>query len=142
MRVKVGRIVDVEADVNLADLNPLDRVIASAINAYHNTKMYQRRFAETEEKRQEQLRKVREALIDNLLQVIVAQLERNELLKDKGDECFAILVEVPARFKPCISDVVIAHEFDAYEITVIPPSKVIAKFARPPYLLHICNRGG
>ena len=57
MRVKVGRMVDVDQDVNLADLSPLDRIISSAINAYRNTSMYRRRFAETEEKKEEQDRK-------------------------------------------------------------------------------------
>ena len=52
MRILVGRVVDVDADVNLADLSPLDRIIASATNAYRNTGLYKRRYAESEERRQ------------------------------------------------------------------------------------------
>ncbi len=142
MRIPVGRIVNADAEVNLADLKPLDRIIAAAINAYHNTKMYRRRYAETEEKRQEQMRKVREAIIDNLMSVIVSELEQNTLLKDRGDHCKAILLEVPPRFKTYLMDIVEAHEFAAYNITIVPPSTLLSKFANPPYLLFISNKGG
>lgn len=142
MRVKVGRTVDVDQDVNLADLSPLDRIISSAINAYRNTSMYRRRFAETEEKKEEQRRKVREALTDSLLAVIHPELDSNVTLSKKGDTCVGLLVKVPPRFKKFIRDVLEAHEFDAYSITIIPPSKSLSKFCDPPYLLYIENRGG
>lgn len=142
MRVRVGQMVNADAEVNLADLKPLDRIIAAAVNAYHNTKMYQRRYAETEERRQEQARKVREALIDNLMSVITSELEQNSLLKDRGDSCQALLLEVPPRFQRYLHDIVDAHEFAAYEITVIPPNAVLSKFANPPHLLFISNKGG
>lgn len=142
MRIKVGQVVNVDADVNLADLSPIDRVIAAGLNAYHNTGMYRRRYAETEERKEEQRRKVREALIDNLLSVIYPELEENKLLSSKGDVCQSILVEVPSRFTPFLAEVIESHEFDAYTITIIPPSNLLAKFANPPYLLHISNKGG
>lgn len=142
MRIQIGRIVNVDAEVNLADLSPFDRIIAAGLNAYHNTGMYRRRYAETEERRAEQQRKVREALVDNLLSVIYPQLEENQLLKDKGDVCDGILVEVPPRFTPLLSEALESHEFDAYDITVIPPSKLLSKFASPPYMLYVCNKGG
>ena len=142
MRIKVGRVVDVDAEVNLVDLSPLDRIIAAVTNAYRNTNIYRRRFAETEERRQEQLRKVRDSLTDNLVAMIVPNLVDNKLLGEKGDECKAILIEVPHRFNYCLAEVVQGHEFDAYEITIIPPSKLLSKFAKPPSLLYIENRGG
>lgn len=142
MRIPIGKMVNPDVDVNMAELKPLDRIIAAIVNAYHGTSFYKRRYAETEEKRQEQWRKVRESLIDNLLMVITPQLEENIFLKDLDDTCTAILVEVPSRFHSCLMDVVSAHEFDAYEITVIPPNKLLSKFAKPPFLLYICNRGG
>ena len=142
MRVKVGRLVDVDKEVNLSDLSPLDRIISAAINAYRNTAMYRRRYAETEEKREEQKRKVREALTDSLLAVIHPELDANRTLSTKDDVCCGLLVKVPARFKLFISDVIEAHEFDAYSITVIAPSKSLSKFSDPPYLLYIENRGG
>ena len=142
MRIKVGRLVNVDADVNLADLSPLDRIIAAGLNAYHNTNLYRRRFAESEERRAEQQRRVREALVDNLVSVIYPQLEENQLLASKGDVCNGILVEVPSRFTSMLSEVIESHEFDAYDITVIPPSKLLSKFADPPYMLYICNKGG
>ena len=140
MRVRVGQIVNVDADVNLADLKPLDRIIASAVNAYHNTGIYRRRYAETEERREEQRRKARDALIDSLLSIIYPQLDENQLLRDKDDTCKGILVEVPPRFTKILEEVIESHEFDAYNITVIPPSKLLSKFANPPYLLYISNR--
>lgn len=142
MRVKIGRIVNVDSDVNLLDLSPLDRIIASGINAYRNTNLYKRRYAETEERKEEQRRKVREALIDNILSIVYAQLEDNQLLREKGDTCSGILIEIPSRFTTILEEVVQSHEFDAYTMTVIPPSRLLAKFASPPYLLYICNRGG
>lgn len=142
MRVQVGRLVNVDADVNLLDLKPLDRIIAAGLNAYHNTGIYRRRYAETEERREEQRRKVREALVDNLLSVIYPQLDENQLLHDKDDTCRGILVEVPPRFTPMLEDVIASHEFDAYDITIVPPSKLLSKFANPPYMLYICNKGG
>lgn len=142
MRIKVGQIVDIEKDVNLMDLSPLDRVIASATNAYRNTNLYKRRFAETEEKREEQNRRVRESLIDSILSVIIPELELNKTLKEKDDKCCAILIKVPARFKKFINEVTSSHEFDAYEITVIPPSRSLDKFFDAPYLLYIESRGG
>lgn len=142
MRIKVGQIVDTDAEVNLLDLKPLDRIIASAINAYHNTGMYRRRFAENEERKEEQRRKIRESLIDSVLSVISEQMDKNALLKDRGDECVGMLISVPARFQSFLQDVVTSHEFDAYEVTIIPPSKLLAKYASAPYLLHIANRGG
>lgn len=142
MRILVGRVVDVDADVNLADLSPLDRIIASATNAYRNTGLYKRRYAESEERRQEQLRKVRESLTDNLLSVITPNLVENKMLKSKGDECRGLLLEVPYRFNYCLAEVVSTHEFDAYDITIIPPSKMLSKFAKPPSLLYVKYKGG
>ena len=83
MRIQIGRIVNTDADVNLLDLSPIDRVIAAGLNAYHNTGLYKRRYAESEERKSEQKRKVREALVDNLLSMIYQQLEENALLKIK-----------------------------------------------------------
>lgn len=142
MRIQIGRIVNVDSDVNLADLSPIDRIIAAGINAYRNTGIYRRRYAETEEKKMEQQRKVREALIDNLLSIIYPQLEENKLLSDVDDTCVGILVEVPPRFVPLLGETLESHEFDAYDIKVIPPSKLLSKFASPPYMLYICNKGG
>lgn len=142
MRLQIGRIVNVDTNVNLMDLSPIDRIIAAGLNAYHNTAIYRRRYAETEERRAEQQRKVREALVDNLIATIYPQLDENALLKDKGDVCSGILIEVPPRFTPMLSEVIEAHEFDAYDITIIPPSKLLSKFADPPYMLYVCNKGG
>lgn len=142
MRVKVGRIVDVDREVNLADLSPLDRIISSAINAYRNTSMYRRRYAETEEKKEEQRRAVRSALTDSLLAAIHPELDANATLSKKDDVCTGMLLKVPARYNQFIADVIVAHEFDAYEITVIPPSRSLSKFSNPPYLLYVKSRGG
>lgn len=142
MRVKVGRMVDVDKDVNLADLSPMDRVIAAAINAYHNTGMYRRRYAETEEKREEQRRKVRETLTDSILACIHPELESNKTLEGKNDRCKGILLKVPARFKRYLPEVLLAHEFDAYNTQIIPPTRSVAKFCDAPYLLYVENKGG
>ena len=142
MRVKVGQLVNTDAEVNLLDLKPLDRVIAAAINAYRSTNMYRRRYAETEERKQEHLRKVRESLVENMLAVITQEMENNKLLKDKGDTCKGVLIEVPARFKDFFPSIIEVHEFDAYELTVIPPVQVLSKFANPPLLVLVVNKGG
>ena len=142
MRIKVGKIVNIDAEVNLADLSPIDRIIAAATSAYQNTNVYRRRVADTEEKREEQRRKLRESLVDSILSVVTPQLEQNVLLESKGDKCVGVLVEIPARFNTILDEVVIAHEFDAYEVTVIRPNKVLSKFSEPSNLLHFCNRGG
>lgn len=140
MRIKVGKMVDIDSDVNLVDLKPLDRIIAAAMTSYHNTRMYQRRFAESEERKQEERRRIQESLIDSLISVIVPELERNQHLKSHGDICKAILIKVPARFKMCLTDAIHAHEFDAYDITVVPTAKVVSKFAEPPFLLYVTSR--
>lgn len=142
MRVAIGRIVNVEEDVNLVDLSPIDRIIASGINAYHNTGMYRRRYAESEEQKEEQRRKVREALVDNLLAVITAELEKNNLAGTKNDECVGLLLEIPARFKTFLADAIESHEFDAYDMTIVPPSRLLSKYSDPPFLLYVSNRGG
>lgn len=142
MRLRVGRIVDVDKDINMGDLSPVDRVIAASINAYHNTGMYRRRYAETEERKEEQRRKVREALIDGILSVITKELEGNALAATKGDTCDALLLEIPARFKMFISEAVEAHEFDAYELVIIPPSRLLSKFSDPPYRLYVTHKEG
>lgn len=142
MRIKIGEIVNPDASVNLADLKPLDKIIAAAMNAYHNTNMYRRRYAETEERKQEQLRKIKESLTDNILSTIVPELEQNQLLAEKGDVCAGVLLEIPARFKSCIAEVIEAHEFDAYEMTLIHPNSMLSKYSSPPLLLLVTNRGG
>lgn len=141
MRIKVGQIVNIDKDVNLNDLKPVDKIIASATSAYRNTAMYRRRYAETEERKEEARRAIRTSLTDNLLAVIFPQLHENKLLAEKGDVCDAILVEVPERFVPYINDVIESHEFDAYNIVVVPPTRMLQKFASPPYLLYITNKG-
>ena len=124
------------------ELSPLDRIITSATNAYHSTSMYQRRYAETEEKKQEQMRKVREKLTDNILSVIHPELDANATLAEKNDKCFAMLIKVPNRFKGFLSDVLSSHEFDAYSTQIIPPSKSLLKFCDAPFLVYIENKGG
>lgn len=142
MRIKVGRVVNTDVEVNLADLSPIDRIIAAATSAYKNTSMYRRRFAQDEEYRESKRRKIRESLTDNILSVIYSQLDKSKLLSDRGDEPVGILVEVPSRFTPFLSEVVQSHEFDAYELHIIPPNKALSRFANPPYLLFITHRGG
>lgn len=142
MRVKVGKIVDTDKEVNLIELSPIDRIIAAATNAYHNSAMYQRRYAETEEKKEEQRRKVRETLTDSLLAVMHPELDENQTLKEKDDKCIAILVKVPSRFKMFLPDVLASHEFDAYTSIIIPPTKSIKKFADPAYLVYLESKGG
>lgn len=142
MRIQIGRVVNSDADVNLADLKPIDKIIAAGLNAYHNTNMYRRRFAETEERKQEQLRKIKEMLIDSLVSVVTPEMEQNKLLQERGDVCNGLLIEVPARFKKCLAEVIDAHEFDAYEMTIIPPNPTLDKFANPPLLLLVTSRGG
>lgn len=142
MRLKIGRVVNIDKDVNLLDLSPLDRVIVSATKAYHNTSMYRRRYAETEEKKEEQRRKIRETLTDSLLAVIHSELDYNKTLKAKDDKCFAMLVKVPARFKNYLVEVLGSHEFDAYNTTVVPPSRSVSKFFDAPYLVYIESKGG
>lgn len=141
MRIKVGRIVNIDKDINLSDLSPLDRVIASAMNAYRNTGMYRRRYAETEERKEEQRRKIRETLIDSILAVVTQELENNTLASSKKDICSAVLLEVPARFTPFLTEAIEAHEFDAYKLTIIPPSHLLRKFADPPYRLYVTHGG-
>lgn len=142
MRLRVGRIVDMDKDINLIDLSPLDRIIASAMNAYHNTSMYQRRYAETVEKQEEQKRKIRETLTDSLLSVIQPALDANATLESRGDKCQGMLLKVPSRFKRFLTDVLSSHEFDAYNTNIIPPSKSLSKFFDAPYLVYIESKGG
>lgn len=142
MRVRVGQIVNVDEDVNLVDLSPIDRIIAAGMNAYRNTGMYRRRYAETEERKEEQRRKIRETLIDSILAVVTQELENNTLAATKKDVCAGLLLEVPARFKPFLAEAIEAHEFDAYSMTIIPPSRLLSKFADPPYRLYVTHRGG
>lgn len=142
MRIQVGRVVNADVEVNLADLKPLDKIKAAAINAYHNTGIYKRRFAESEEQKEAQRRKVREAFIDDLLAAIQPELLNNSLLSRKDDQCVGILVEVPARFVQFVDEVITAHEFDAYDIVPIRASKLLVKVADPPCLLYITHKGG
>ena len=142
MRLKIGQIVDVSNDVNLSDLSPLDRIIAAGINAYHNTDYYRRRVAESEERKEEQRRRVRDTLISNLVSIITEELETNKSLRDKDDKCKALLLEIPARFVPLLPEALISHEFDGYNIHVVQPSKLLLKFADPPYCLYVESKGG
>ena len=142
MRIKVGRVVDGDAAVNLADLSPLDRIIAAAINSYHNTSLYKRRFADTIEKQEEQRRKIREVLADNILTAITQEMTQNKTLSAKGDTCMSVLLMIPYRFKPYLEDVVTAHEFDTYDMEIIPPNRALRKFCQPPYMLYVKRKGG
>lgn len=141
MRVEIGRKVDIEQDVNLADLSPLDRIISAAANAYRNTSIYKRRFAESEERKSEMRRRRREALTDSILSVLYKQLHNNSILKAHGDECTGVLLEIPFKYNRYLSEVLSTHDFDPYNVTVIPPNRSIAKFAEPPTLLYIESRG-
>lgn len=141
MRVEVGKKVDVDQDVNLIQLSPLDRIIASATNAYRNTSIYRRRFAESEERKNEMMRKRREVLTDSILSVLYKQLHNNSILQSKGDTCVGILISVPHRYTRYLRDVLSTHDFDPYNVTVIPPNRSIAKFADPPTLLYVESRG-
>ena len=142
MRIKIGRIVDIEQDVNLVELSPLDRIIAAATNAYHNTGMYKRRYAASEERKEEQRRQIREKLTDSLLSVIHPELDNNKTLSSRGDQCVAMLVKVPPRFKSFLVDVLSSHEFDAYNTKIIQPSQSLSKFCEAPFLVYIENKGG
>lgn len=143
MRVKVGRVVDLDKEVTLADLSPLDRIIASATSAYRNTTMYKRKAAENEERREEQRRKIRETLTDAIISAITPELLENKTLSKKGDDkCLAVLLKIPARFKSFLEDVVESHEFDAYTMTIIQPARSLSKFFDAPALLYVESKGG
>lgn len=139
MRVKVGRKVDIDKDVNLSDLSPLDKIIASAENAYRSTNFYKRRYAETQEKIEEYKRKVKESLINNLL-TIAKQMQDNIFLEKKNDTCVGLLVSIPNRYSEYLEDVIRQQEFMQYNIIIIPPNKTFLKFCKAPYLLYIEHR--
>lgn len=142
MRIKVGRLVNTSKPVNLMDLSPLNRVIAAAVNAYQNTPMYKRRYAETEERKEEQRRRIRETLSEALLTAITPEIDGNKTLEAKSDVCQAVLLKIPPRFEPYIREVTETHDFDAYSVTIIPPSKTVCKFCKPPTLLYVESREG
>ena len=137
MQIEIGKIVDTDADVNLVSLKPIDRIIAAATNAYHNTKLYKRKATEEAEKREKKRRKAREACTDALLSIINQELASNKTLMSKGDKCKAILVQAPYKFEPFLKEVIESHEFDAFDITIIKPTSFLSRVADVPSLLHI-----
>ena len=142
MRVLVGEEINVDKPVNLMDLKPLDRILYSDVDAFHRTKYYTRRIAQTAEKEEERKRMIRENLLDDLLAVIHQQITLNSSLKDKKDTCNAVLVSIKPKYVPYIEEVISAKDFTAYYLEHIKPDKSIAYHSNKlPHLIYIERRG-
>ena len=142
MRVLVGKEVNVDKPVNLMELGPFDRILYSAIDAFHRTKYYTRRIAQTAEKEEERKRTIRENFLDDLLTIIHQQVTMNIGLRDKNDTCNAILISVKPKYVPFIDEVITAKDFTAYCLEHIKPDKAIEQFANNlPHLIYIEQRG-
>ena len=141
MRVKVGRVVDVSKPVNLVKLSKFERILYSALEAYHNNPFYLRRVAETTEKEEERKRQLREYLTDGLLSVIYNQITMNQYLSTKNEKCTAILVEIPPKYTPFIDAVIATKDFIAYDMQHIKPNRDASKFSKDlPHLVRISQR--
>lgn len=141
MRIPIGKVVDTSKDVDLSSLSPLDKIIAAATSAYHETSIYQRRFAENEERANERLRKRRELLLSALLSVTYQHLEKGVGIPSTEHSCDKILVEVSPKYTPLLNDVLSLNDLDSYDIQVINPSRSLSKFCKAPVLLLIEKRG-
>lgn len=141
MRVKVGAIVDVSKPVNLVKLGKFDRILYSALEAYHNNPFYIRRIAATTEKEEEKKRQIREHLTDGLLSIIYSQITLNQLLKKKGERCVSILVEIPPKYVSFIDEVLSTKDFIAYEVQHIKPNRDAERFSKEyPHLVRISQK--
>lgn len=141
MRIKIGRVVDVSKPVNLVKLSKFDRILYSALEAYHNNPFYLRRVAETVEKEEERKRQLREHLTDGLLSVIYNQITMNQILKTKNEKCIAVLIEIPSKYTQFIDDVISTSDFIAYDMQHIKPNRDASKFSKDlPHLVKISQR--
>ncbi len=142
MRVLIGKEINIDKPVNLIDLKPIDRVLYSAVYAFHQTKYYTRRIAQTAEKEEERKRLIRENLIDDLLAMIHQQITLNNSLIGKQDTCNAILISIKPKYVPFIDEVITAKDFTAYILEHIKPDKSIDYHSHNlPHLIYIERRG-
>lgn len=137
--MKIGRVVDLSQPVNLRDLKPFERIVVAVQSAYQSTELYRRRFAESEEQKEEARRKVLSSLITNLSATLLP-FESTNLLEGKGDIARAVVIEVPVRYSEFVEEALTAHEFDAYNIRIITASELLVKHADVPCLLYVEKR--
>lgn len=141
MRITVGKIVDVDCPVNLSELAPIDRIIYSAIDAFHKLPFYKRRLAQSKEREEEENRRIRETLLDGILSVVHLQIDMNHLLNSKNDKCKAILLEIKPRYVRFIDEVISVKDFSGYKIEHIKPNRDILKFnSNLSHLIYITQR--
>lgn len=142
MRVLIGKEVNIDKPVNLIQLKPFDRILYSALDAFHRTKYYTRRIAQTVEKEAERKRMLRENFLDDILTAIHQQITMNNGLKKKNDTCNAVLLSVKPKYTSFIDEVITAKDFTAYHIEHIKPDKTIEQFCKElPHLIYIEQRG-
>lgn len=99
MRVKVRKILDVSAPVNLRDLSPLDKIKAGIIIQWMHTNFYKNyKKHKNEELYGEQVKKD-EILKTLLLGKLYNELDNNTTLREKNKVCDSIIISVEHGYK-------------------------------------------
>lgn len=140
MQIKVGQVVDTSKDVNLSDLKPMDKILASMSNAFQRTSLYKRRYVKTQEKEDEQKRVERSTLLDSILSVAKRELDDNATLQNRGETCVGVLAQIPYKYCTYLDEVLTMRELDFLSIEVVKPNSFLCKSSEIPYLLYIRQR--
>lgn len=138
MRIPVGKVVDVSKEVNLADLKPLDRIIAATIQQWRSTSWYKRRVADTEEAREEKRRAIILAFQKSILAAVQRGMRSHPM--EGAAPVNAVLLEIPYRYNEFLETAIKSRDFDIYDCRIVTPSRALSKFAKPPTLLYVVQR--
>ena len=141
MKVFIRKELDVNQPINLRRLSPFMKIYAGLLTKIHSTKLYKTNLQKRLEEDYLQQVKQDENLKDALLAVLYRELSTNNTLKEKGEVCSELIVQIQRDQQESLKRIMSHKDFLIYNMTLIEENSDILKaFKNIPILLKVTKK--
>jgi hypothetical protein len=138
MKVKIREVVDIESEIDLTKLSPLQKILVALRREYRDTKYYRNKMEREMEKDYRQRTAKEERLKEIILTQVHEELIRNTEMSKRGLTCAAIQFAVARHFEDTLREIVKHKEFISFDIRFIPCNKdLLRSFNKIPVLIEV-----
>lgn len=116
MQYFIRKELDIGSPINLRRLSPMMKIYVGFMCKWHETKYYKTKYNKRKEAEFAAQTQRDEKLKDVLLAVIYKELNNNESLSERGEECVEVVVQVKSEFIHALGRVLKSKEFLPYVI--------------------------
>jgi hypothetical protein len=120
MRVKIRRVIDLDAEINISKLSPLEKIIVPILKSLKDSKFYRRQIEAKMEKEQKERIAKEERLKESILSRAYGELTENKWmdLNQPGLVCKEVGLTVNRAYESVLHEVIKHQDFSSYHIHI------------------------